>query len=212
MNQPDFLPRMDRRVAIKWMLTAAASLSSLPLTTRAATKPASIGYGPDPDVLKTYAPGDIWPLTLTPAQRQTVTALSDIIIPADTLSPAASTVGITDFIDEWVSAPYPGQVQDRQTVTTGLGELDAQAQSVGVSTFVDLPLSDQQLICRKLAVAAKSESASPSARFFKRFRDLVAGGYYTSPVGMKDLGYVGNVPLAAFPGPTPEALRHLGLA
>jgi hypothetical protein len=29
---------------------------------------------------------------------------------------------------------------------------------------------------------------------------------------MKDIGYVGNVPTATFAGPTPEALKHLGLA
>jgi hypothetical protein len=29
---------------------------------------------------------------------------------------------------------------------------------------------------------------------------------------MKDIGYVGNRPLLTFDGPTPEALKHLGLA
>jgi hypothetical protein len=29
---------------------------------------------------------------------------------------------------------------------------------------------------------------------------------------MKDIGYVGNVPTVNFDGPTPEALKHVGLA
>ncbi|MSU04882.1 MAG: gluconate 2-dehydrogenase subunit 3 family protein, partial [Pedosphaera sp.] len=29
---------------------------------------------------------------------------------------------------------------------------------------------------------------------------------------MKDLGYIGNVPLAKFDGPPPEVLKHMGLA
>jgi hypothetical protein len=29
---------------------------------------------------------------------------------------------------------------------------------------------------------------------------------------MKDIGYVGNVAITTFEGPTPEALKHLGLA
>ena len=49
------------------------------------------------------------------------------------------------------------------------------------------------------------------AKFFARFRDLTATGFYTSPVGMKDIGYVGNTPLAQFEGPPPEVLRKLGL-
>jgi hypothetical protein len=52
----------------------------------------------------------------------------------------------------------------------------------------------------------------PGQDFFKRFRHLAAGGYYTTPQGMRELGYVGNTPSANFDGPTPEALKHLGLA
>jgi hypothetical protein len=29
---------------------------------------------------------------------------------------------------------------------------------------------------------------------------------------MKDIGYVGNTPSVTFDGPTPEALKHVGLA
>jgi len=43
------------------------------------------------------------------------------------------------------------------------------------------------------------------------FRDLAAGGYYTTPEGMKDLSYTGNVALSAFAGPPPEVLKALGL-
>ncbi|NBV52504.1 MAG: hypothetical protein EBR83_03075 [Verrucomicrobia bacterium] len=42
--------------------------------------------------------------------------------------------------------------------------------------------------------------------------DPVLNKTYTTPQGMKDVGYVGNVPSVDFAGPTPEALKHLGLA
>ncbi|HYP15660.1 MAG TPA: hypothetical protein VEQ65_00505, partial [Opitutus sp.] len=58
---------------------------------------------------------------------------------------------------------------------------------------------------------AKPEFKQPAA-FFARFRDLTAGGFYTTPQGMKDLGYIGNVPLPSFDGPPPELLKKLGLA
>jgi hypothetical protein len=217
MDPSNELPRMDRRVAIKWMLTATASLTIMGRIARAATDAPPLtapttGYGPDPDLLKTYAPGDLWPLTLTAGPRRTVTVLSDIIIPADAQSPAASAVGITDFIDEWISSPYLNQAPDRKIILEGLDWLDAKAKHEGGEAFFSASHPIQQKICRDLAIAAKSGDRAPPARFFKRFRDLVAGGYYTTPIGMKDIGYVGNVPLAAFPGPTPEALQHLGLA
>ncbi len=38
-----------------------------------------------------------------------------------------------------------------------------------------------------------------------------AGGFYTTLVGMKDIQYVGNVPLPRFDGPSAEVLRRVGL-
>jgi hypothetical protein len=72
------------------------------------------GYGPDPSMVKIYQPGDVWPLTLTEPQRRTTRALCDLIIPADDTSPSASAVGVPDFIDEWISSPYPAQAGDRR--------------------------------------------------------------------------------------------------
>jgi len=54
----------------------------------------------------------------------------------------------------------------------------------------------------------RSPQFKTAAQFFKRSRDLTAGGFYTTPAGMKDLGYTGNVPTATFAGPTPEVLRN----
>ena len=93
MNAPEnspSVPRMDRRDAIKWMVAAgaAAALLERELFGATAAKPAT-GYGPDPDLLKSYKPGDLWPLTFTSAQRTTATALCDTIIPADGKGPSA---------------------------------------------------------------------------------------------------------------------------
>src|SRR6186713_597920 len=104
---------MDRRTTLKWVLAAAATS---PLADRvlfaaetSRQAPAAVGYGADPDLIKTYKPGELWPLTLNPVQRRAATALCDVIIPADEKSPSASAVGVVDFIDEWISAPYPRQ-------------------------------------------------------------------------------------------------------
>eukprot|EP01031_Cornospumella_fuschlensis_P011794 gene11794-14414_t len=76
---------MDRRTAIKWMLTAAASVSVLDRAALGAETPtaakAAVGYGTDPDLVKIYKPGDVWGLTFTDTQRRTATALCDVIIP-----------------------------------------------------------------------------------------------------------------------------------
>src|SRR5215469_15079665 len=111
---------VDRRTTIKWVLAASVSWPLLRGRSGSAgeaepAEPALAlkGYGTDPDLLKTYHPGDVWPLTLTPAQRQLAGVLSDLIIPADEHSGSASSVGVVDFLDEWVSAPYPDSRRDR---------------------------------------------------------------------------------------------------
>lgn len=215
MSAPE-IPRMDRRTAIKWMTAAAASLgladglASAATTTAGAVKAA--GYGMDPDLMKVYQPGDVWPLTFTPQQRRTATALCDVIIPADEKSPKASDVGVPDFIDEWISSPYPGQAPDRKLVVDGLAWIEAEAQKRFQRDFAALSSAEQTAICDDLCRPAKAKPEHKAGvGFFKRFRDLTAGGYYTTPAGMRDLGYVGNVPTPTFAGPTEDVLRHIGL-
>ena len=210
---------MDRRTSIKWVLAASASVSLLRQrggwgaeSAPAEPMPALKGYGTDPDLLKTYHPGDVWPLTLAAPQRQLVGVLSDLIIPADEHSPSATSVGIVDFIDEWVSAPYPECQRDRPIVLAGLSWLDAEAARRHGTGFAQLAVTQQTGICDEICDATRAApERRQAARFFARYRDLTAGGFYSSAVGRKDLGYIGNVPLAHFDGAPPELLTKLNL-
>jgi hypothetical protein len=194
---------LDRRTAIKWVLAASAALRlpGVSFDATAAT-PAAKGYGKDPNLLKIYAAGDLWPLTLTKEQRATAAALCDLIIPADDTSPAASSVGVVDFLDEWISAPYPEHAEDRKIVVEGLSQVEAEAQRRFKTSFAKL--SAQQMSAIADAIVKQP--------YFVRYRALTAGGFYTTPVGVKDLKYVGNVAMQSFDGPTPEILKRLGLA
>lgn len=219
MDPPDSSPpRIDRRLALKWIAGAAASFPALSEVSFGApnSPPAPVfatGYGPDPDIIREYRPGDLWPLTFSDEQRRIVIALCDIIIPADEKSPSASSVGVHDFIDEWISSPYPEQARDRKTILKGLAWLDDEAKGRGeAGGYVSLDQKEQTEICRELAKAVKDDAKKHPGSFFLRMRDLVAGGYYTTPAGMKDLGYRGNVAMAGWAGPPPEVLERLGLA
>jgi hypothetical protein len=194
---------LDRRTAIKWVLAASAALRlpGVSFDATAAT-PAAKGYGKDPNLLKIYAAGDLWPLTLTKEQRATAAALCDLIIPADDTSPAASSVGVVDFLDEWISAPYPEHAEDRKIVVEGLSQVEAEAQRRFKTSFAKL--SAQQMSAIADAIVKQP--------YFVRYRALTAGGFYTTPIGVKDLKYVGNVAMQSFDGPTPEILKRLGLA
>jgi hypothetical protein len=208
---------MDRRTTIKWMLAASASMPLLGrrVTGVAASSalPQTQGYGTDPDLTKIYQPGDVWPLQLTPAQRRTAAALCDLIIPADSVSPSASSVGVVDFLAEWVSAPYPHQQADRAIILDGLAWMDVEGMRRFGKDFAVLDDTQQHSICDEICFEQKAQPAfAQAARFFARYRDLTAGGYYTTPAGRKDLQYVGNVALKSFEGPPLELLQKLGLS
>ncbi|GFE79096.1 hypothetical protein GCM10011487_10960 [Steroidobacter agaridevorans] len=204
--------RIDRRTALKWVLAASAALQ-LPATTLAQDTAKSVtGYGKDPNLLKIHQIGELWPLTLNEQQRATATVLSDLIIPADDESPAASKVGVVDFIDEWISAPYPNNQQDKPVIIQGLAWLDQEAQRRFKNTFSALMEKERIAICDDISAAKPAAPFEQAAKFFARYRALTAGGYYTTPVGMKDLRYVGNVAMTTFDGPPLEVLKKLGLA
>ena len=79
--------------------------------------------------------------------------------------------------------------------------------------FAALDQAQKEAIANDVCSAAKAAPQSATAaRFFAKFRDLTAGGFYTTPVGMKDIGYVGNVPLEKFEGPPKSVLKKVGLA
>ncbi len=215
-NDSSSSSRMDRRTAIKWMATAAASTALLDQEMFAAQSPSArpaVGYGTDPDIIKVYKPGDVWPLTFSDAQRATTAALCDVIIPADAKGPSASSVKVQDFIDEWISAPYFGHDVDKKTIVDGLAWLDAEARKRFQNDFINLVARQRNAICDDICFLPKTKPEfRQAAQFFRRFRDLTAGGYYSTPEGMRDIGYTGNVAIEKFEGPPPEVLKKLGLA
>jgi hypothetical protein len=208
-------PQITRREAIQWVLAAGATFALSPYSGFAADGAAPVTgkpYGTDAVLNKTYSPGDLWPLTLSGEQKKTVSALCDLIIPEDDKSPAASQVGVPAFIDEWISAPYPEQSSDRDVVLKGLAWIDTESGKRFGKPFAELSVEDQTQIADDIhhAPDAKPEFKE-AAGFFATFRNLTASGFYTTPVGMKDVGFIGNVPLQRFAGPPKAILEKFGL-
>lgn len=198
------LPTITRREALKRVIALSTAMALAEIPAFGATVR---GIGTDPNLLKKEIP---WPLTLTDLEKQTVTALADIIMPEDENGPAASKVGITEFVDEWVSAPYEYQMNDLSVIRKGLEWLNAETTKRFGKNFAECEPAQQTALLDDI-VADATEARKAAFGFFAKFRSLVAGGYYSTPEGWKAIGYVGNVPLAEFPGPPPEVLKHLGL-
>ena len=214
---------MRRRTALK-VLAAAAAVPALgcqpgspdggdaeaSMPPQPADNPLATGTPTDPDLI---APSVPWPMLLTDAELVTVAALADLIIPADDRSPSASSVGAHDFVNEWVSAPYEGQRRDLVLVRGGLTWLNSDSTSRFGREFAALTEGEQRQICDPISYLPEApRELRAAARFFDKMRDLVSTAFWTTPEGMADLGYQGNVPLPSFDGPPREVLERLGLA
>ena len=217
--------RVDRRTTIKWLAaTMAAAYTGCGSDDKylgdeipskqgtsllgVAASHDGIGYGGDPDLMNPVVP---WARTMTEAQLRTTAAFCDIVLPEDERSPAASAVGVPDFIDEWVSAPYPQQQEDQAFILPGLEWLEQQSRQRFDSSFASA--TEQQKTEVVDAIARSPESTSEFAdqsEFFRRFRYLTVGAFYTTAAGIEDVGYIGNVPISGeYPGPSEAAMAHL---
>jgi hypothetical protein len=217
MDSSEHPPRlMPRRLALKWLAAAAAGMALVGrLELNAAQTPTKTGkpIGSDPVLNKDYKAGELWPLVMTPAQRRAAAALADLIVPPEEGGQKPSQLAVHEFIDEWISSPYDQTAKDRPIVLAGLDFVDAEAQKRHQKVFAELSEAQQAGIADAICGATTpAKEYRPHVKFFERFRYLAAGGYFTTPQGMKELGYVGNRPSATFDGPTPEALKHLGLS
>ena len=138
--------------------------------------------------------------------------MCDVLVPADERSPAASAVGVHDFIDEWVSAPYPRQKEDRGVIRGGLAWINTESNRRFGKRFAQLSAAQMAAICDDIAyVETAKRPFKAGARFFDRMRQLTVIGFFTTVEGMKDLGYVGNMPAAEWKGPSDAVKKRLGL-
>jgi len=202
---------MDRRTTLQWML-AAAALPAWPGAAAAVTGTKPAGYGTDPKVVKVYRSGELWPLKFTASQRRTAAALCGLIIPADDQSQSAAELKVHIFIDEWISAPYPAYVLDRQLIAQGLAWLNTESAKRFGKPFAATDASQQRKICDDICWLPQAKPEfTQAAKFFARFRDLTAGGFYTTPEGARDLRFVGNKPSETFDGPPAEVLKIVGV-
>lgn len=143
----------------------------------------------------------------TDHEMLTITVLSDIIIPKDEKSGSASDAGVPEFIEFIVKDIPSHQVPMRG----GLRWLDTQCMNRYNNAFKDATAAQQLEMVNDIAWP---ENVKPGMEqgvaFFNRMRDLTASGFFTSEIGVKDLGYAGNMP-NKWEGVPADVLKQYGL-
>lgn len=139
-------------------------------------------------------------------EMATIAVLSNIIIPADETSGSATDAGVPDFI-EFIVKDLP---EHQLPLRGGLRWLDTECFERFEKTFVDCTEAQRIEVVEDIAYPKDVKPGfEQGTAFFSRLRDLVATGFFTSEMGIEDLGYVGNRP-NDWPGVPPEVLKAHG--
>jgi len=145
----------------------------------------------------------------------TVGVLADLVLPADDRSGGATEAGVPAFIDFALTDELaePRENEEMQTaVRGGLVWLDRECRTRFSSSFLECQEAERRQVLDAIAWPERAApEMSQGVAFFNLFRDLVASGFWTSEMGMDDIGYMGNTFVAEWTGCPPEVLTKLGL-
>lgn len=131
------------------------------------------------------------PKFFTEHEMATITVLGDIIIPKDEVSGSASEAKVPEFI-EFIVKDMPSH---QTPLRGGLRWLDLHCYKLYEKAFVNLSTAQQIEVVDSIAYPNKApKEFAQGVAFFNTMRDLVTTGFYTTEMGVKDLGYVGNAP------------------
>lgn len=122
-------------------------------------------------------------------EMKTIRLLADIIIPKDETSGSASDAKVPEFI-EFIVKDMP---HHQTPMRGGLKWLDLQCMKRFDADFASCSSTQQIEIIDEIAYPEKAKpELAQGVAFFNLMRDLTACGFFTSEIGIKDLGYMGN--------------------
>ncbi|WP_339757430.1 gluconate 2-dehydrogenase subunit 3 family protein [Algoriphagus aquimarinus] len=127
----------------------------------------------------------------TEEELKKINILVDIIMPKDTSSPAATEIGVPEFI-EFIMKDQPGY---QTPMRGGLMWLDFESHEKFGKLFLEL---SQDETIQLVELVAWPESSLPEyqggVRWFNMLRNLTCSGYFSTEAGWKYLDYKGNQP------------------
>ncbi|MBI1342706.1 MAG: gluconate 2-dehydrogenase subunit 3 family protein [Terrimonas sp.] len=205
---------MDRRKSLKLLATGAIAVPAVLAgcnndEKKQAEHPPEISFNLDRAPEELERDRKLMETTFfTEHEMATIALLSDIIIPKDDISGSATDAGVPDFI-EFIVKDMP-QYQD--PMRGGLRWLDVYCMNHFEHPFKDCTATQQMEIVDAIAYPEKAKPEfSQGVSFFTLVRNLTATGFYTSRIGVADIGYAGNSP-TKWNGVPDEVLKQYNIA
>lgn len=120
------------------------------------------------------------PITLSLLEVRTARAIFDCMFPADAYSPAASAIGVVDYVDRALGGAYAAH---REAYRLGLAALNRSAEILFDSLFADITSRQQQTLMAGLENDTLPEFHHPPQQvFFALLRAHLQEGLFADPV------------------------------
>jgi gluconate 2-dehydrogenase gamma chain len=138
----------------------------------------------------------------------TARVLVDLVIPRDARSGSATEAQVPEFMDVFMET----RENMRTWMRNGLTWLDDECKKRYTKAFVDCDDTQRRAVLDDIAWPRRARpEMQAGVRFFNNFRNFTSSGFWSSKMGVDDLQYMGNRPIAQWNGCPPAALDKLGV-
>ncbi len=170
-------------------------------------------YGVTPKALErfyeTLAQGQYDYVFFTPDELAAIRILADMIIPRDDVSGSATDAGTVEYVD-FILSVSNGETQ--QLWRDGLTWLDNECRRRFTNGYATCTDEQRGQVIDDIARPRRArEELAEQVEWFNAVRNLVGSGFFSSEMGVRDLGYIGNVFNPNWQGAPQEALDELGV-
>lgn len=146
------------------------------------------------------------PQQFTVDEYRLVRLLVDYAIPRDGRSGSASEAGVPQFMD-FILGEY---ASNRTWMKDGLAWVNAECRRRFNAGFISCTDVQRREVLDAIAYPRRARAQDrPGVEFFTRFRNLTSSGFWTSRIGIADLGFIGNRPVAEWVGTPPNVVAWL---
>ena len=144
----------------------------------------------------------------TEHELETMAVICDIILPATDQYGSATDAEVPEFI-EFIAKDMPNH---QLPLRGGIMWLDHEANKAYNKTFKACTEEEQKALCDLIAYPDRAKpEMKQGVKFFSLVRNLTLTGYYTTKMGIEELGYQGNTP-NVWDGVPEEVLKKHGMS